>query len=240
MSVYGYIFFPLEKEHRVVKEEQQQALLDYCRTNGLEITEMVEDEGSSLKHSFRERPGGMKILDCCVAGDTVMTMKTEWVLGSAAGGYRLLQSLKKRGVALHCLDLGVNISVDEKRKLVVSKGYAEVVQKLLSALAVCEKSSHGEAIRATKRNLKKQGKYLGGPVPFGWEVNEDRVLVENEAQQKIIQEIIRMREDRWSYRDIAGKLKQEFDVELSHAGVRRVLENNKKKKAALAATKRRG
>jgi intein-encoded DNA endonuclease-like protein len=66
-------------------------------------------------------------------------------------------------------------------------------------------------------------------------VNKERVLVQNEAQQKIIQAIITMREDRWSYRDIARKLKDEYDVQLSHAGVRRILETDRKKKESQLA-----
>lgn len=237
MSVFGYVYLALEKEQLVAKELQQQALLAYCQSIYLEIEDLVVEEGASLKRPFKDRAEGRKLIDRCLAGDMIIVMKAEWVLSSAAEGLQLLKLLRKRDISLYCLDLGANISVDEKRKLVVSEGSAGIVQKLLSALAVCEASSHGQAIKATKRNLKKQGKYLGGPVPFGWEVNKDRMLVEKAAEQKVIEEIITMRKDRWSYRDISKKLKDEFDIELSHAGVRRVLESNKKKKAAFAAAK---
>jgi hypothetical protein len=164
-------------------------------------------------------------------------MKSAWILSSAREGAVLQRTLRKNDIAVHCKDLGANITVDEKRKLVVSEGSAGLVGKLLSALAVCENCGHGEAIRTTKRNLKKTGRYIGGPVPFGWEVNEDKMLVENVAQQQIILAINAMREDRWSYRDISRKLKSEYDIQLSHAGVRRVLESNRKKKEALSAAK---
>ena len=78
---------------------------------------------------------------------------------------------------------------------------------------------------------------MGGPVPFGWEVNEERILVQNEAQQKIIQAISKMREDRWSFRDISKKLNAEFNIQLSHARVRRILDSDKKKKETLTARK---
>lgn len=41
---------------------------------------------------------------------------------------------------MYCVDLSENISVDEKRKLVVSEGSAGIVEKLLLALSVCESS----------------------------------------------------------------------------------------------------
>ncbi|MCP4340626.1 MAG: recombinase family protein [Desulfobulbaceae bacterium] len=237
MSVFGYIFLALEKEHQRSKEEQQAALYDYAQSVGLEVSEFFVEEGVSLKRPFLERIEGGRLVAGCVAGDVVITMNAAWLLSSAGEGAKLLRTLRKKDVSLYCVDLGENISVDEKRKLVVSEGSAGIVQKLLLALSVCESSSHGEAIRATKKSLKKQGKYIGGPVPFGWQVNEERILVQNKVQQKIIQAIIKMREDRWSYRDISKKLDAEFDIQLSHAGVRRILDSDKKKKEAVVALK---
>jgi UDP-N-acetylglucosamine transferase subunit ALG13 len=46
-----------------------------------------------------------------------------------------------------------------------------------------------------------------------------------------------MREDRLSYREISEKLKNEFDIQLSHAGVRRIMESDRKKKELLSAVK---
>jgi len=230
MSVFGYIFLAVEKEFLVTVEEQQAALCDYARSIGLTIEEFFIEEGVTLKRPLRQRNVGGRLVEGCVAGDAIITMKTEWILSSAREGVSLLQTLRNAEIALYCTDIGDNITLDGKRKLVVYEGCAGIVQKLLAALAVSEGSKHGEAIRVTKRNLKKQGKYIGGPVPFGWEVNEERVLVQNEDQQKIIQVIIAMREDRWSYRDISKKLNIEFDIQLSHASVRRILDGENKRK----------
>ena len=237
MTVFGYIFLALENDHLVAEAEQKSALHEYARTIGLAIDEMRVEEGAGLKRPFRERPEGRRLVEECFAGDALVVMKAEWILSSAGEGATLLRTLRKNDIAVYCMDLGGNITVDEKRKLVVSEGSAGIVGKLLSALAVCENCGHGQAIRATKRNLKKQGRYIGGPVPFGWEVNNDKMLVENAAQQQVIQAISAMREDRWSYRDISRKLKNDYDIQLSHAGVRRVLESNIKKKEALLAAR---
>jgi DNA invertase Pin-like site-specific DNA recombinase len=235
MSVFGYIFLTLEKEYLVAEEEQQTTLYNYAQAIGVDLAELLVEKDVSLKRPFTERVEGRGLVERCLAGDAIITMKAEWILSSAADGIDLLRTLRENDVALYCIDLGQNITVDEKRKLIVSEGCAGIVQKILSALAVCDSSRQGEAVRMTKSTLKNQGKYIGGPVPFGWEVNKEKVLVRNEAQQKIIQAIIQMREDRWSYRDISKKLKNEFDVQLSHAGVRRIVESNKKKEGFSAA-----
>jgi DNA invertase Pin-like site-specific DNA recombinase len=100
---------------------------------------------------------------------------------------------------------------------------------VLTALAACETSKHGESIKAAKRNQKREGKYLGGPVPFGWQV-EGEYLIQDRKQQQIIKEIISLRSDRWSYRDIVSKLQERHALQVSHEGVRRILMSNAQKK----------
>lgn len=229
MKVFGYIYLARDKEHLVPVEVQQAALRDYARSIGLTLGEIYVEETAPLPQPFLERPEGSTLQRRCETGDTILVMKTEWILGSAAEGERLLRLLGENHVALHCVDLGINISVPEKRRLAVSEGSAELVKKLLAALSVCENSRHGQAIRTAKKHGKEQGKYLGGPVPFGWEVNGEGVLVENEAQQHIIGEIETMRRERWSYREISAKLRDTFGIRLSHEGVRKILAGNTKK-----------
>lgn len=226
MAVFGYIFLAEEKESLVSAEVQQQALLEYAQSLGSIFTQMYVEENSPLQRPFKERPAGEELLSRCGFNDSIITMKAEWILGSAVEGDRLLRLLTASQVALHCVDLGVNISVPEKRRLVVSEGSAELVKKLLSALSVCENSRHSESIRMVKQLSGEKRKYLGGPVPFGWEVNSEGFLVENEAQQRIIGKIAAMRTERWSYRQISGRLRDEFDIRLSHEGVRKILAGN--------------
>lgn len=226
MHVCGYLFLAPDKDGRVPATEQERALADYARAIGLAITDLFIEEQAPLQQPLRERPRGGELLRRCALGDTIITMKAAWVLSSVVEGERLLRLLYKDRVALHCVDLGANISVPERRRLIVSEGCAELVRKLLAALAVCEGSRHGQAIKMAKKHQKQQGKYLGGPVPFGWEVNSEGFLVPNETEQRIIDQIVTMRLERWSYREISGKLRDEFDIRLSHEGVRKILAGN--------------
>ena len=230
MHVFGYVFLAQDKEYLVPAAEQEDSLTAYARSIGLSITDIFAEEQTPLQQPFHERPQGGVLLRKCAVGDAVLTMKAAWVLGSAVEGERLLRMLSKDRVALHCVDLGANISVPEKRRLAITEGCSDLVRKLLAALAVCEGSRHGQAIRMAKKHRKQQGKYLGGPVPFGWEVNGEGFLVPNEDQQKIIDEIVTMRMERWSYREISGKLRDEFDIRLSHEGVRKILAGNTRRR----------
>jgi hypothetical protein len=74
-------------------------------------------------------------------------------------------------------------------------------------------------------------------VPFGWEMDKKRILVQIKAQQKIIQAIIAMCLGRWCWGDISKKLNAEFNIHLSHPAVQRILDSNEKNKKALLAVK---
>ncbi len=230
MTVLGYIFSAMGRDVQVPVGDQQKALEEYGKTCGLEVEEYFIEQGCSLKSPFRERTEAARLLAGVRSGDTIIALRAEWVFSSAKEAVRLIRMLRRNSVSLYCVDLKENISLETERRLVVSEGASSLILAVLTALAVCESSKHGESIKATKRHQKKEGKYLGGPVPFGWQV-EGEYLVQDLRQQQIIREIVKLRSDRWSYRDIVGKLKEKHAVELSHEGIRRILANNDRKKA---------
>ena len=234
MTVFAYIFLSENDNRKVFLSEQQRLIADFTASIGMTIDEVVIEKTESLKTPFVKREQGEKIINCLQPGDVLIALRTEWVLASAGEGGRLVDLLRKNGVSLYCVDLKENISLPSKRTLVVSEGSSGLVRKLLKSLEICEGSSHGEVIRAIKRARKKEGRYLGGPVPFGWQIDEQGFFRQDREQQAIISKIKTMRQDRWSYRDIAVKLKENHGITLSHEGIRRLLQNDRKRKSQLA------
>ena len=226
MTALGYIF--LDREAQVAVAEQQRAIQAYAQSLGLRVEDFFIEQRVSLKVPFRERKEAGRLLAGVQSGDSLITMKSEWVLASAKEGVGLIHLLRKRSVSLYCIDLDGNISLATERKLVVSEGGSSLILAVLTALAVCDPSKHGESIKAIKRHRKREGKYLGGPVPFGWQV-EGEYLVQDLKQQKIIKEIKILRSDRWSYRDISRKLRERHALQISHEGIRRILAGNAQK-----------
>jgi DNA invertase Pin-like site-specific DNA recombinase len=229
MSALGYIFLAIGKEDQVALGDQQKALQEYGKSVGLTVEEFFIERGVSFKSPFRERKEAGRLLAGVHPGDTIITMKSAYIFGSAREGVRLIRMLKKNTVSLYCIDLKESISIPAERRLIVSEGGSSLILAVLTALAVCDSSKHGESIKAAKRHKKKEGKYLGGPVPFGWQV-EGEYLIQDLKQQQIIRDIIKLRSDRWSYRDIVGKLQERHQVKLSHEGIRRILASNTLKK----------
>jgi len=230
MAYVGYVFMALEKEQRMSLAEQQRALSTYSSALGKAVDVFFVEQGVSLKQAFVNRKEGKKIVEGLQPGDAIFVARAAFILASSKEAFRLLQILRKRGISLFCLDLDEDISLDRERKLVVSQGGALLVQQLLDALSLCDNCRHGEAIRATKKVQKGEGRYLGGPVPYGWQVGEGGIFVQHLEQQRLIREMLKLREDRWSYRDIARILREKCDLDLSHEGIRRILEVNARKK----------
>ena len=230
MQVLGYIFLARDRSQQMAETEQVAAIAAYCRDLGLPAARYLVEENRDVRRPLRLRPRGRELLAQLAPGDVLVALRAAWVLASAFEGERLLQQLKAENIALHCVDLGGNISLPEKRRLQVSEGPAPLVAKLLAALTVCERGTQGRAIRAAKRHGRDLGKYLGGPVPFGWEVDGAGYLAPHEGQQRIIEAILTLRRDRWSYREISHKLLEEYGVRLSHEGVRRLCTGEREKR----------
>ncbi len=229
MAVFGYVFLTREQDHLMPAGEQETGLQEYAQSVGLTVDKFIIEKNVALRSSFKQRREGGELFRAVQSGDTVIVMRAEWILGSVREASNLLSVWKKNGVSLFCLNLETDITLPEKRKLLIYEGGSGLVQKLLAALVLCEGSEHDDTIKATEQIQKREGKYRGGPVPFGWEVNKKCFLVQNSKQQRIIRAITTMREDHWSYRDISEKLKEDFNLQLSHERIRRIFSSSQEK-----------
>jgi putative DNA-invertase from lambdoid prophage Rac len=116
---------------------------------------------------------------------------------------------KKRGIALHLLDLGGDIS---------GNGLSKLFLTIAAAFAEAERDRIRERISQVKADQRARGRYLGGKVPFGFRVGESGELVPHEAEQEAIREIAVQREQGKTLRAIADALRAK-GYRISHEGV---------------------
>ena len=121
MKVFGYIFLARDQQHLIPESQQRTALQEYGRGLGRPVDEFVIEENASLKRPFKDRPIGNRLLQHCLPGDAILVMRIDWLFNSVGDGLRTLRLLKSAAIALHCLDVGGNISFPEKRRLLVSE-----------------------------------------------------------------------------------------------------------------------
>jgi putative DNA-invertase from lambdoid prophage Rac len=215
MAVYGYVRVSTDRQADEGESlgTQQRVIDGYAMMNGLTLESIFVERGVSGSKPLGERPEGARLLAGLKSGDVVITPKLDRMFRSALDALEVLGRLKDRGISLHMIDLGGDVT---------GNGVSKLVFTILSAVAEAERDRIRERIRDVKADQRKRQRYLGGIVPFGWRIGEDGALVEAPEQQRAIQRIVELRRKGVSLRAISASIAAD-GVKLSHEGVKNVL-----------------
>jgi putative DNA-invertase from lambdoid prophage Rac len=215
MAVYGYcrvstIRQASEGESLDVQRRQIEGDVHMHR---LAVDEIIVEEGVSGSIPVVERPAGGALFAKLERGDAIISPKLDRLFRSALDALQVVEDLKKRGVAVHLLDLGGDISGNGMSKLFLTTA---------AAFAEAERDRIRERVSQVKADQKARRRYLGGKVPFGFRRGESGELVPVNAEQKAIREIRRLRAQGRPLRAIAEAIKAK-GLTISHEGVANVL-----------------
>jgi len=218
MTVYGYTRVSTERQADEGEslDVQRRQIDGYAMMKGLEIGHVFVERGVSGSTHLNERPQGAALLAALEPGDVVVTAKLDRMFRSALDALDVLAQLKERGISLHMVDLGGDVT---------GNGISKLVFTILSAVAEAERDRIRERVRDVKRDQKERNRFLGGTVPFGMELAEDGSLVPDPIAQAAI---VTMREARaagHSLRQCAEMVRDLHGLEVSHMTVKRVLES---------------
>jgi len=216
MATYGYVRVSTDRQADEGESlgTQQRTIEGYALMLGLKIERIFIERGVSGSKPLVERPEGHKLLAALKPGDVVITPKLDRMFRSALNALDVLGQLQSRGVSLHMIDLGGDVT---------GNGVSKLVFTILSAVAEAERDRTRERIRDVKADQRKRQRYLGGIVPFGWRVDPDGGLIEVPEQQAAIKRARSLRADGLSLRAISAALAEEDGIRLSHEGVKKVL-----------------
>ena len=165
---------------------QQRQIAGYATMQGLTVARTFIERGVSGSVALDRRPEGAALLAILKPGDVVITAKLDRMFRSARDALDVLDSLKARGIALHMIDLGGDVT---------GNGISKLVFTILSAVAEAERDRIRERVTTTKRDQRQRQRFLGGYVPFGFARNDDGGLIEDATQQAHIARMKAMRDD---------------------------------------------
>jgi putative DNA-invertase from lambdoid prophage Rac len=191
---------------------QQRRVDGYAQMNDLRVDRHFVERGVSGSIPLVERPQGAALLDLVTPGDVIITPKLDRCFRSALDALDVLQKLKARGVSLHMIDLGGDVT---------GNGISKLLFTILSAVAEAERDRIRERITDVKRDQRQRGRYLGGRIPFGFRVDDDGALIEAADQQAAIRDMLSMRSKGASLRSIAEAMKRRGLI-VSHNAVREI------------------
>jgi putative DNA-invertase from lambdoid prophage Rac len=113
---------------------------------------------------------------------------------SALDALQTVEFLKTKGVSLHLLDLGDDIS---------GNGLSKLFLTIAAAFAEAERDRLRERITQVKADQKSRGRFLGGSIPFGFRV-VDGELIPHEDEQGAIKEMVTLKAAGKSLRAISA------------------------------------
>ena len=217
MSVYGYVrvsTLTQAKEGESLEAKRRQ-VISYADSKGLElpIVNVFVEAGVSGGSEFQTRPEGAKLFEALAEGDMVIFPKLDRAFRNTRNALNVLHELKARGVSVHFIDLGGDVT---------GNGVGAIVFTILSAFATFERERIAARIREVKQLKKSQGKFTGGRRAFGYDV-VGGVKVPRDDEQVVIKEMIKMREKGSGYRDIAEWMSTTQERKMTFMGVRRTL-----------------
>lgn len=192
---------------------QQQMIEAICRLESLSLAGIFVEEGVSGSKPLAARPEGAKLLAALASGDVVIALRLDRMFRNTADALATLEGFKKQGVALYLKDVGGFISGDSVGELVFS---------LMSSVASFERSRTRERIVEVRTALKKQGRYMGGDVPFGYRLIQRDGEQFTEPDTDLLAEVAGLKANGYSTRLIAGHFAQR-GVAVSHHAVARCL-----------------
>ena len=200
MATYGYsrVSTSRQADEGESLDVQQRTMAGYALMHGMTVDRMLVERGVSGSVPLVERSEGVALLAVVKAGDVVITAKLDRMFRSALDALDVLAKLKARGVALHMIDLGGDVT---------GNGISKLVFTILSAVAEAERDRIRERVSQVKADQRQRGRYLGGKVPFGFVVGEDGSLVEEPNQQEAVRMAQRQRREGLTIRAIQAALR---------------------------------
>ena len=137
---------------------------------------------------------------------------------SSSDALNTIEDLTRRGVTLHCLDLGGAVNTDGVGKLVFS---------ILAAVAEMERSRIAERVRDAKTHLRQAGYFTGGHRAVGYAV-QDKKLVADPHWQTALAAMKAWRSEGMPYRTIADRVQSDFGLTMDYTTVFRILQARRK------------
>ena len=213
MGIYGYVRVSTLQQANEGEslDTQLRQIQSYSVLKGYEIPleNYITERGVSGSLEFEKRPEGGKLFEQLTSGDVLIFSKLDRAFRNTRNALNTLHELKQRGVSVHFIDLGGDVTND---------GIGSVIFTILSAFATFERERIATRIREVKQVQKSDGKFLGGFTRFGYKV-EDARLIPNPEEQVIIREIRDMKRRGMSLRRISAWLNRAHGVQMSHSTV---------------------
>jgi site-specific DNA recombinase len=202
-SVIGYVRVSSQEQlsEGVSLGAQNARIEAWCTATGATLLDVVEDGAVSGTRHLAHREGGARIARLLEQrnpeADAVIVTRLDRLGRNAAETLGLLRCFAGGPVGL--------VSITDRLDLTTPSGRA--MASMSAVFAELERDLIGQRTAEALARLQAQGRVYGA-IPYGFFRSGDR-LVPDTNQQRVIREVVELRESRCSFREIASWLNNE-------------------------------
>ena len=178
-------------------EVQTKLITDFCKNNGIQLDEIVIDEGiSGSGEKTEKRDGYQSVIERIQKGEIdrlVVISISRWGrnLGEIYNSVSLMEKMNVKFLSI-------------KENIDTSSPYGRFTINLLSSLYEMELELIRDRVKDTLKVKKENGKVYS-PTPFGFDrVGDD--LIENKKEKRLLRKMFKLKDQGFSYGKISKYL----------------------------------
>ena len=177
-------------------EAQEEKARAYASLYDLALIEVIIDAGESAK--TLDRPGLQRALSMLKTGkaDALLVVKLDRLTRSVVDLGKLIETYFSPGKAAL---MSVGEQIDTR------SAAGRLVLNILASVSQWERETIAERTRDAMRHKQANGEYIGGEAPYGFKL-VDGELIDDEAEQEVIQKAKAYHSEGLSLRKIAAEL----------------------------------
>jgi len=191
---------------------QEKRIKSYAVCHEFEINR-VHTEVISGGVEVRKRKTLSKIVSELQRKDRLVVARLDRLSRNILDTLKFVNECKKSGIEIHIVDLGC----------VTNGGVGQIVLNILTCLAETERLQISERIKAQKHYAKKERKFLGGAMEFGYRKDEKGKLIPDEKEYAILQSMFNLRKQGLGYRKISDEVKKKFGRKIFFQQVHKIM-----------------
>ncbi len=198
------------------RETQIKKCTNYASIKDLTIYEIVQEQCSG-QLPFDRRDKAFELLKKLKSNDHIICSHLDRFCRNTLSLLQMIQKFKKKKIYLHFVDLNCEVTG--------SDAIGNVFLTMLSCFSQFTAEQTSQKIKSYKERMKTENKFSGGKMTFGYDKDENGFFVPIEKEQEVIREMLLMRKQGKSYRDISSEIskstRKKFPLSWTHKIIQR-------------------
>ena len=198
------------------RETQIKKCGSYASIKDLVVDEIVQEQCSG-QLPFDRRDKAFELLKKLKTNDHIICSHLDRFCRNTLSLLQMIQKFKKKKIYLHFVDLNCEVTG--------SDAIGNVFLTMLSCFSQFTAEQTSQKIKSYKERMRTENKFSGGKMTFGYDKDENGFFVPIEKEQEVIREMLLMRKQGKSYRDISSEIskstRKKFPLSWTHKIIQR-------------------